>query len=50
MSTPATEEDSLAALKLAVEAGVDLDAFNVNGDTAMHCAPSRSRFDRGVSG
>src|SRR5690606_16392069 len=26
VSTPATEEDSLAALRLVVEAGVDLDA------------------------
>jgi ankyrin repeat protein len=41
VSTPATEEDSLASVKLAVEAGVDLDAFNVNGDTAMHRAAAR---------
>lgn len=41
VSTPATEEDSLAAVKLAVEAGVDLDAFNVNGDTAVHRAAAR---------
>jgi ankyrin repeat protein len=41
VSTPATEEDSLAAVKLAVEAGVDLDAFNVNGDSAMHRAAAR---------
>jgi uncharacterized protein len=41
VSTPATEEDSLAAVKLAAEAGVDLDAFNVNGDTAMHRAAAR---------
>jgi hypothetical protein len=41
VSTPATEEDSLAAIKLAAEAGVDLDAFNVNGDTAMHRAAAR---------
>jgi len=41
VSTPATEEDSLAALKLVVEAGVDLDAFNVNGDTAIHRAAAR---------
>ena len=39
VSTPATEDDSLAALKLVAEAGVDLDAFNVNGDTAITCAP-----------
>jgi ankyrin repeat protein len=41
VSTPATEEDSLAALKLVVEAGVDLDAFNMNGDTAIHRAAAR---------
>ncbi len=41
VSTPATEEDSLAALALVVEAGVDLDAFNVNGDTAIHRAAAR---------
>jgi len=41
VSTPATEEDSLASVKLAAEAGVDLDAFNVNGDTAMHRAAAR---------
>jgi ankyrin repeat protein len=41
VSTPATEEDSLAALALVVEAGVDLDAFNVDGDTAIHRAAAR---------
>jgi ankyrin repeat protein len=41
VSVPATEDDSLAAIKLAVEAGVDLDAFNVNGDTALHRAAAR---------
>jgi ankyrin repeat protein len=41
VSTPATEEDSLAAVKLAVGSGVDLDAFNVNGETAMHRASAR---------
>jgi ankyrin repeat protein len=41
VSVPATEDDSLAAVKLAAEAGVDLDAFNVNGDTAMHRAAAR---------
>jgi ankyrin repeat protein len=41
VSTPATEEDSLAALTLVVEAGVDLDAFNVDGDTAIHRAAAR---------
>lgn len=41
VSVPATEEDSLAAIKLVTAAGVDLDAFNVNGDTAMHRAAAR---------
>ena len=41
VSTPATEEDSLAALTLVANAGVDLDAFNVNGDTAIHRAAAR---------
>jgi ankyrin repeat protein len=41
VSTPATEEDSLAALALVVEAGVDLDAFNTDGDTAVHRAAAR---------
>jgi ankyrin repeat protein len=40
-TVPATEDDSLAAIKLAAEAGVDLDAFNVNGDTALHRAAAR---------
>jgi len=41
VSTPATEEDSLASLKLVADAGIDLDAFNVNGDTAIHRAAAR---------
>jgi uncharacterized protein len=41
VSTPATEDDSLASIKLIAEAGVDLDAFNVNGDTAIHRAAAR---------
>ncbi len=41
VSTPATEEDSLAAIKMVAEAGVDLDAFNMNGDTALHRAAAR---------
>jgi uncharacterized protein len=41
VSVPATEDDSLAAMKLIAEAGVDLDAFNVNGDTAIHRAAAR---------
>lgn len=41
VSVPATEQDSLAALTLVVEAGADLDAFNVDGDTAIHRAAAR---------
>lgn len=41
VSTAATEDDSLAALALIVAAGVDLDAFNVDGDTAIHRAAAR---------
>jgi ankyrin repeat protein len=41
VSIPATEQDSLAAITLVAEAGVDLDAFNVNGDTAIHRAAAR---------
>jgi ankyrin repeat protein len=41
VSTPATEQDSLTALTLIVEAGVDLEAFNVDGDTAIHRAAGR---------
>ena len=41
VSTPATEDDSLAAIKLVADAGVDLDAFKVHGDTAMHRAAAR---------
>ena len=41
VSVPATEADSLAALKLLADANVDLDAFNVNGETAIHRAAAR---------
>lgn len=41
VSVPATEEDSFAALELIAGAGVDLDAFNANGDTALHRAAAR---------
>ena len=41
VSVPATEADSLAAIKLVAEAGIDLDGFNVNGDTALHRAAAR---------
>ena len=39
---PVTEESSLEAIKLCVEHGVDLNAFNTNGQTAVHNAVSRN--------
>jgi ankyrin repeat protein len=41
VSTPATEEESLEAVKLVVEQGLDADAFNANGETALHRAAAR---------
>ena len=41
VAIPVTEERSLEALKLCVEHGVDLNAFNSNGLTALHNATSR---------
>jgi ankyrin repeat protein len=41
VSVPATEEDSLEALRLLVEHGVDPNAFNERGQTALHIAASR---------
>src|SRR6266487_2402993 len=38
---PATEESSLEAIKLSVEHGVDINAFNTNGATALHNAVNR---------
>ena len=38
---PVTEESSLEALKLCVEHGVDLNAFNTNGQTALHMPSPR---------
>jgi ankyrin repeat protein len=39
---PVTEQSSLEAIKLCVEHGVDLNAFNTNGQTAVHNAVSRN--------
>jgi ankyrin repeat protein len=41
VGTPATEDDSLEALKLALQNGVDPDAFNGRGETALHMAAAR---------
>ena len=38
VAIPVTEESSLEALKLCVEHGVDVNAFNTNGMTALHNA------------
>jgi ankyrin repeat protein len=38
---PVTEASSLEAIKLCVEHGVDLNAFNTNGQTALHGATAR---------
>src|SRR5207344_2343422 len=38
---PVTEETSLQAIELLVERGVDVNAFNTNGQTALHSAVSR---------
>ena len=41
VAIPVTEESSLEALKLCVEHGVDINAFNTNGWTALHNAVAR---------
>lgn len=41
VGTPATEEDALEVLKLLVNAKVDLNAANANGQTALHAAAGR---------
>jgi hypothetical protein len=38
---PVTEASSLEAIKLCVDHGVDLNAFNTNGQTALHGATAR---------
>lgn len=41
VAIPVTEESSLEAIKLCIEHGVDLNAFNANGATALHNAVTR---------
>src|SRR5262249_43925593 len=38
---PVTEESSIEAVKLCLNQGVDINAFNTNGQTAVHNAVSR---------
>ena len=38
---PVTEESSLEAIQLSVDHGVDINAFNTNGATALHNAVNR---------
>jgi ankyrin repeat protein len=38
---PVTEETSIEAMRLCIERGVDLNAFNTNGQTALHLAAQR---------
>ncbi len=41
VAIPVTEDSSLEAIKLCIEHGVDINAFNTNGATAMHNAVNR---------
>ena len=38
-----TDDDVLAAIELALDLGVDIDAVNHNGETAMHAAAHKNR-------
>ena len=40
-----TEEEVLAAMQLALDVGVDIDAVNHNGETAMHFAAYKNRAE-----
>ena len=47
VAIPVTEESSIEAIKLCLDRGVDINAFNTNGTTALHSrrrsgAPKRS--------
>jgi len=41
VAIPVTEASSIEAVKLCVERGVDVNAFNTNGQTALHSAVAR---------
>ena len=41
VAIPVTEESSIEAIKLCLERGVDINAFNTNGTTAIHSAVQR---------
>jgi uncharacterized protein len=41
IAIPVTEESSIEAIKLCLERGVDVNAFNTNGTTALHAAVQR---------
>jgi len=41
VAIPVTEESSIEAVKLCLERGVDINAFNTNGTTAIHSAVQR---------
>ena len=43
--TTGTEEEVLAAMQLALDLGVDIDAVNHNGETAMHSAAYKNRAE-----
>ena len=51
VAIPVTEESSIEAIKLCLDRGVDINAFNTNGTTAVHSAVQRgAREGREVSG
>ncbi len=41
VAIPVTEDSSIEAIKLCLERGVDVNAFNTNGTTALHSAVQR---------
>ena len=41
VAIPVTEDSSIEAIKLCLERGVDINAFNTNGTTAVHSAVQR---------